>query len=105
MIKKLPTKEADEMREDKRETIKDLLTDQEYSHKEFGKRYEDWNIDQNHAQAKVAEIDEQIDFLQDPESFARAYHGRMSPFVKERIYRDYHSGISIKNLSLKYGIL
>ena len=29
----------------------------------------------------------------------------MSPFVKEIIYREYINGYSIKNLSLKYGIL
>ena len=29
----------------------------------------------------------------------------MSPFVKERIYREYLTGSSVKDLSLKYGIL
>tara|TARA_B110000285_G_C14910844_1_gene507871 strand:+ start:250 stop:585 length:336 start_codon:yes stop_codon:yes gene_type:complete len=29
----------------------------------------------------------------------------MSPFVKETIYREYQRGMSVKDLSLKYGIL
>lgn len=51
------------------------------------------------------EVEEAVEFLEDPETTERAYHGRMSPFVKEQIYRDYLSGVSVKKLSLKYGIL
>ena len=50
-------------------------------------------------------IDEEIDFLDDPENYERAYYGRMSPFVKETIFREYQKGYTVKDLSLKYGIL
>ena len=50
-------------------------------------------------------IEEEIDFLDDPENYERAYYGRMSPFVKENIFREYQKGYTIKDLSLKYGIL
>ena len=33
------------------------------------------------------------------------YIGRMSPFSKEMIYREYQKGMTIKDLSLKYGVL
>ena len=33
------------------------------------------------------------------------YHGRMSPGAKEELYRLYLSGMTIKDLSLKYGIM
>jgi len=43
--------------------------------------------------------------MEDPETFEKNYYGRMSPFAKEQIYREYLSGMSVKDLSLKYGIL
>jgi len=51
------------------------------------------------------EIDEEMDFLEDPLTFEKGWHGRMSPYVKETIYREYYRGMTIKDLSLKYGIL
>lgn len=33
------------------------------------------------------------------------YNGRISPLAKEEIYRTYLKGTTIKELSLKYGIL
>ena len=43
--------------------------------------------------------------MEDPENHERAYYGRLSPFVKENIYREYIKGYTIKDLSLKYGIM
>ena len=40
-----------------------------------------------------------------PRNFESGWTGRMSPFVKETIYREYQRGMSVKDLSLKYGIL
>ena len=34
-----------------------------------------------------------------------AYLGRMSPVAKEELYLNYKKGMTIKDLSLKYGIL
>jgi hypothetical protein len=33
------------------------------------------------------------------------YNGRMSPAAKEELFRNYQRGWTVKNLSLKYGIL
>lgn len=33
------------------------------------------------------------------------YNGRMSPYAKEELYRTYLNGMTIKDLSLKYGIM
>ena len=33
------------------------------------------------------------------------YKGRMSPMAKENVYRDYLKGTSVRDISLKYGIL
>lgn len=50
-------------------------------------------------------LQEEDDFLNDPLQYESSWNGRMSPFVKEVIYREYDKGMSIKDLSLKYGIL
>ena len=51
------------------------------------------------------EVDEEMEFLENPTTFELGYNGRMSPFVKEKIYREYIRGMSVKDLTLKYGIL
>lgn len=33
------------------------------------------------------------------------YNGRMSPAAKEELYRYYLNGMTVKDLSLRYGIL
>ena len=44
-------------------------------------------------------------FMDHPRNFESGWTGRMSPFVKETTYREYQRGMSVKDLSLKYGIL
>lgn len=43
--------------------------------------------------------------LQEWDSFETDYKGRMSPFAKETLYRKYLQGMTVKDLSLKFGIL
>ena len=43
--------------------------------------------------------------MENPETYEKNYYGRLSPFAKEHLYRDYQKGTSVKDLSLKYGIL
>lgn len=40
-----------------------------------------------------------------PLMFDDTYQGRMSPFAKEKVFADYQRGMTIKDISLKYGIL
>jgi hypothetical protein len=46
-----------------------------------------------------------MDFIENPLRFEQGWTGRMSPFVKETIFREYQKGMTIKDLSLKYGIM
>lgn len=46
-----------------------------------------------------------MEFIDDPDHYEDDYVGRLSPFAKEKIYREYLLGKSIKDLSLKYGVL
>lgn len=55
--------------------------------------------------AELEALDQEQDFYDDPINFERGYMGRLSPFAKEQLYRDYQKGMTIKDLSLKFGIL
>ena len=73
------------MKQDDRETIDDMLTSQEISHTEFSEKYFEWKAEEPTA-IKDQEIDEEVDFLENPLRFEQGWTGRMSPFVKETIY-------------------
>jgi hypothetical protein len=86
LVKRLPTREAEDLTEEKKENLHEMIEDTEYSHKEFAKNYHEWHVEDNYTASKEAEIDDEIDFMDDPENHEREYHGRMSPFAKEKIY-------------------
>lgn len=105
-IKRLPTREAQLFKENKREEIHNLLTNQDYTHREFGMLMTDHAAQEpGFTYNEDTKLDDEIDFLEDPENFDKEYNGRLSPFVKEKIYREYLQGKPVKDLSLKYGIL
>jgi hypothetical protein len=39
------------------------------------------------------------------EDWGITFHGRLSPFAKEMIYRNYQKGATIKDMSLRFGVL
>ena len=72
-MKRLPTKEAKEMRDQNREDINEMLTDQEKSHKEFGSEYFEWKTHEDSTMAAEQQIDDEVDFMEDPENFEKQY--------------------------------
>lgn len=82
-----------------------MLTTQELAHQEFPEAFFKWKVEEEKTKVAEHQIQTEIDFLEDPTTHERAYSGRLSPFVKENLYREYHKGMTIKDLSLKYGIL
>jgi hypothetical protein len=82
-----------------------MLTDTDSAHQEFPEAFFNWKVETDKSAVKEKEIDEEMDFLENPTTFESGYNGRMSPFVKETIYREYQRGMTVKDLSLKYGIL
>lgn len=93
------------MRKEKRDNIAELLTDEDYSYKQFGDLYNQWNVEENYTKDKMEKVDVEQEYLEEVEATDKDYYGRMSPFVKETIYKEYQAGMSIKDLSLKYGCL
>lgn len=45
------------------------------------------------------------EMIKDWDDMETAFNGRMSPFAKELVYRSYLKGATVKDLSLKFGIL
>ena len=105
LIKTLPTQEAEDFEKQKRDDIKDLLTDQNETHQTFKERFFAQKGVKENLNPDLDAFEEECELMEDPETFERAYYGRLSPFVKENVYREYLKGYSIKDLSLKYGIL
>ena len=60
---------------------------------------------EDHYEDMASVMDDEVDFIEDPVNYEKEYQGRMSPFVKEKIYREYLQGKSVKDLSLKFGIM
>ena len=57
-------------------------------------------------QEEIVKLDEQKNAAQDAfMAHDTPVQGRLSPEVKERIYREYLTGTTVKDLSLAYGIL
>ena len=57
------------------------------------------------AQINDKEHDKMEKRKQDLETAGILYIGRLSPWAREEIYRLYHAGYTVKELSLKFGIL
>jgi len=60
---------------------------------------------ENRGYNELLQMEEEQNFMEDPEHHIRAYWGRMSPHVKEKIYQEYIKGATVKDLTLKFGIM
>lgn len=89
MIKKLPTAEREEEDRRDRSDIQDLLTSQEHAHREFSDHFLAWKADESIRSIDDADEENEQNFLDDPANFEDQYVGRMSPFSKEMLYREY----------------
>lgn len=82
-----------------------MLTATDKAHAEFPDQYFDWKASEESTNARDADLENEYAFMQNPETYESGYAGRLSPLVKERLYREYQKGTSVKDLSLKFGIL
>lgn len=64
-----------------------------------------WKSTSGTEQIDEAEKERDKSIWDQPFQFSETYEPRMSPFSKEILYREYQKGMTIKDLSLKYGIL
>jgi hypothetical protein len=105
LIKRLPTREAKELEDTKKKDIEEHLHREDIAHQEFGREFFEWKQEEEKSAYLTKALEEEDDFLNDPLQYENSWNGRMSPFVKEIIFREYNKGMSIKDLSMKYGIL
>lgn len=59
----------------------------------------------NDFEEEAIQHEAQIDLMRNLEDQEIAYYGRMSPVAKQELYLNYQKGMTIKDLSLKYGCL
>ena len=98
------TQEGNDLRNKQAEAIEDILQDESYADQTIMDRLEGVKFDMNHAD-EVNRRENEINLSKSLEQQGIQYNGRMSPFAKEELYLRYQKGTTIKDLSLKYGIL
>ena len=82
-----------------------MIKDKTIQAQEFPEAYFEWKADKEHLNQSKQQIKNEMRFMNRPENFELGYYGRLSPFAKEILYREYQKGMTVKDLSLKYGIL
>jgi len=60
-----------------------MLKDKNSAHQEFKDMYFDYKVTQDETLATEKEIEDEIEFYEDPANYERGYEGRLSPLVKE----------------------
>lgn len=107
--KRTNTVNQDKIRAEEKKLIEDVNrvgaknqpTDDKFMN-DFASHYFNMNYDYRH-EVTDKELDEGFGYNFN-KMFAHRYHPRMSPEGKERVHLDWKNGMSIKDLSLKYGI-
>jgi Eukaryotic mitochondrial regulator protein len=104
MDQRLNTLEGNEARELEEEQVADLLTNDNYADQTMKDRMASMKFTQDHPD-EILQREAEIKNARGLEQAEIQYNGRLSPLAREEIYRTYLKGTTIKELSLKFGIL
>ena len=104
MMMRLKTEDGQETRDQEAEDVKDLLTNETYADQTMRERVAAMKMSHDQMQEMI-ERENEMKLQQTLSMSEIQYNGRLSPKAKEEIYRAYLVGTTIKDLSLKYGIL
>jgi len=103
MMSRMDIEEQDDIDKEERGAIEDLLTNKDILDNQYIKEFEKRKIEKFYPSKKQRELEQR--FATTNELTETEYNGRMSPHGKEEVYRHYLNGMTVKDLSLKYGIL
>jgi len=98
------TIEGEEAREKQASALEGILQEDSYADQTIMDRLEGVKFQMNHPD-EVQRRENDITHAKGLEQQGIQYNGRMSPIAKEELYHNYQKGVTIKDLSLKYGIL
>jgi hypothetical protein len=104
MNMRLNTEEGEEQREKDKSAIENLLQNETYADQTMKERFDARKAMDDHPD-ELHQKEHELKFLKNLENQEILYNGRMSYQGKEELYLNYQKGMSIKDLSLKYGIL
>lgn len=101
---RLATLEGEQARDGEKQKIESLLSNENYADQTIRDRLTNMkNVTENPQDVMARDHEQKM--MKGFESQDIAYNGRMSPVAKEELYRNYLKGMTIKDLSLKYGCL
>ena len=104
MLRQMRTKEGEKLRAKDGKNLAATLTDVRTHTDDLAKKF-------NRARFEVdfhklnADYEKEKKMVQDWSVLGLEYFGRVSPWTKELIYRNYQKGAKIKDLSLRFGLL
>lgn len=101
---RLKTVEGEEARKEQEQEVENLLTNDQYADQTIKDRMNNLKTQQDYGD-ELMKRDAELKMARQLEMSEIQYNGRISPIAKEELYRLYLKGTTIKDLSLKYGIL
>jgi len=97
-------KESDPVKKNDQESIAQSVADLDVLDSNILSAYNDAQSTFDH-QAELDKFEAEKEMTQEWDDTEVQFQGRMSPYAKEKLYRAYQMGATVKDLSLKYGIL
>ena len=96
--------EGETAREVEEEQIRNILENQSYADQTIKDRLNAMNFINDYPEEQLNK-EQELKMVKGMEQQDIQFNGRMSPIAKEELYRNYLKGMTIKDLSLKYGCL
>lgn len=102
--KRLATAEGEQLREQEANTIESILSNEQNADQTIRERLEAMKTVTDYP-AEIQNRDNEMKMVRNFDTQEIQYHGRMSPIAKEELFQNYLKGMTVKDLSLKYGII
>lgn len=104
MMRRVKLMENQEEIEQENEGIEDIMKNDQIADQSVKERFSMLKNNFDYTE-EALNCENEMKMMRDFDMSEISYHGRMSPVAKEELYQNYQKGMTIKDLSLKYGIL
>ena len=104
MLRRMKTEEGEELRKEDEENFAEAVN---VRNDHLNEMIDKFNAARNSTDFgnSMKDNEDELKDMEDVFDEDDMFHGRMSPFAKEMLYRNYMKGATVKDLSLKYGVI
>ena len=103
-MRRTTIQEQEEVKGTDEARFEDIISNESYASQTLRTRNQQEQLSQEYKEDSE-EMQKQLNLVEDFNMNDQQYVGRMSPHAKEELYLLYQKGMTVKDLSLKYGIL